>query len=181
MTPLLSGLVTAGQQQDQPVSVLQVDPGGRLVLELCKPLLIGRRLRDLDHLSTLVDVADGATDSRDPNVGVVAGTSFTAGTVGRLTYSPLMADGDLVAGEPRDLLIQGLAGLKIRQRPDGMASVSGEVSNPVVRALMRVEAQLLLDDADAMVPSYRSTERRRSGARTHSKTWSGRWCRQRRA
>ena len=59
-----------------------------------------------------------------------------------------------VAGESLVLLIEALRCVEMDQRPDGSADVSFEVppepGAAMHRAIMRIEAELLLDDADAL-------------------------------
>ncbi|UFU07957.1 DUF222 domain-containing protein [Ruania halotolerans] len=74
---------------------------------------------------------------------------------------------DLIAGEPRALLIESLRNLDMSEERDGMRHMSGTVDLCVVRALMRVEAQLLLEDADSPEVGHvlgRSAEQRRADA-----------------
>lgn len=58
----------------------------------------------------------------------------------------------LVEGEPLDLLAEALLQFDLREQPDGTWSVTSllepDIGNPFVRALMRVEARLLLEDAE---------------------------------
>lgn len=56
-----------------------------------------------------------------------------------------------VAGEPVDALVEALLSIDTRPRPDGMVELEGRfrpaIGAPFARALMRVEAELLLADA----------------------------------
>jgi hypothetical protein len=58
----------------------------------------------------------------------------------------------LVAGERAETLLEAFRQIDWRTRPDGMTSakvsLEPRLGDPFVRALMRVEAELLLDDAD---------------------------------
>lgn len=60
-------------------------------------------------------------------------------------------DSDKVAGEPRDDLLHALSYVSTESRGDGSYIVNGdlppEVAPPFIRAIMRVEAELLLHDA----------------------------------
>jgi hypothetical protein len=65
-----------------------------------------------------------------------------------------MADGtdsDLIAGELRDDLLRALSYVETESGPDGSYIVNGdlppEVAPPFIRAIMRIEAELLLHDA----------------------------------
>ena len=57
-----------------------------------------------------------------------------------------------VAGERVDTLIQALLQIKCKKASNGMTSVSGRLepglADPFFRALMRVQAELMLQDAD---------------------------------
>ncbi len=59
-----------------------------------------------------------------------------------------------VAGERVDTLFQALRQIKWKNAPDGMTSVSVRLEpglgHPLFRALMRVQAELLLQDADRL-------------------------------
>ena len=59
----------------------------------------------------------------------------------------------LVAGEPVTELIRAFLQFETAEEPDGMhhidARLEPDVAAPLARALMRVEAELLLADADA--------------------------------
>jgi hypothetical protein len=77
-----------------------------------------------------------------------------------------------VDGEPLDDLIQIFPYLKTTRKRNGMVNVTGEgipsaVIAPFWRALMRREARLLNEDADAMgdqITEPRSAEQRRTDA-----------------
>jgi len=62
------------------------------------------------------------------------------------------ANTDHVGGEPRALLRQALACITTSEGPGGEGILSGqlpqELAEPFARALMRIEAELLLSDAD---------------------------------
>lgn len=59
----------------------------------------------------------------------------------------------LVAGEPVSELVRAFLEFEMSERADGRyhidADLGPDVAAPFVRALMRVEAELLLEDADA--------------------------------
>lgn len=59
----------------------------------------------------------------------------------------------LVAGEPVTELIRAFLQFETAERPDGMyqidAHLEPDIAAPLARALLRVEAELLLRDADA--------------------------------
>ncbi|PQP40008.1 hypothetical protein [Mycolicibacterium austroafricanum] len=59
---------------------------------------------------------------------------------------------DQVGGEPRELLRRAIACMTMTKGLGGEAILSGklphELSEPLSRALMRIEAELLLHDAD---------------------------------
>ncbi|WP_054812310.1 hypothetical protein [Nocardia arizonensis] len=61
-------------------------------------------------------------------------------------------DSDLVAGERRVDLLRALSYVSTESGPDGEYIVNGdlppEVAPPFIRAIMRVEAELLLHDAE---------------------------------
>ncbi|GAB2647016.1 hypothetical protein ACWDYH_04625 [Nocardia goodfellowii] len=61
-------------------------------------------------------------------------------------------DSDLVAGERRSDLLRALSYVSTEHGPDGEYIVNGdlppEVAPPFIRAIMRVEAELLLHDAE---------------------------------
>jgi hypothetical protein len=75
---------------------------------------------------------------------------------------------ELVAGETVGDLVAALRGLKFARLRSGMARLSGEIGPPVIRALMRLEAALLLADADELAASpttdLRTPEQRRADA-----------------
>jgi hypothetical protein len=78
------------------------------------------------------------------------------------------AQTDLVAGEPWEEVARALLRLKRTQTSDGSLQITGvldrEVAAPLVAALMRVEADLLLEDADAVSrgESCRRTQEQRA-------------------
>ena len=59
-----------------------------------------------------------------------------------------------VAGEPLALLVQALAALTLEEQPGGWAKVHGaippEPGAAMHRAIMRIEAELILEDADSV-------------------------------
>ncbi|WP_431957007.1 hypothetical protein [Nocardia lijiangensis] len=61
-------------------------------------------------------------------------------------------DSDLIAGEHRADLLRALSYVSTESGPDGEYIVNGdlppEVAPPFIRAIMRVEAELLLHDAE---------------------------------
>jgi hypothetical protein len=63
-----------------------------------------------------------------------------------------MIDNDptLVGGEPCLVLADSLASLKLGKERNGMVPLKGTVNQHVVRAFMRFEAKLLLEDADSL-------------------------------
>jgi hypothetical protein len=76
---------------------------------------------------------------------------------------------DLVAGERRDHLIAALLEAKLSPAADGMVRLTMDlpVNCPLTRALMRVEAELILMDADAMAHGHfehRTSDQRRADA-----------------
>jgi hypothetical protein len=80
-------------------------------------------------------------------------------------------DSDLVAGELRSDLVRAMSHLKIEDSPEGAAimegHMSGETAAPFVRAIMRVEAELLLQDANLFtggLAKHRTTAQRRADA-----------------
>lgn len=82
-----------------------------------------------------------------------------------------MTDQQLVAGEPVELLIRAFVRFKFTEGPDGMthgqARLEPSLGIPLFRALMRVEAELLLRDADTLGdPQHeaRTSEQRRADA-----------------
>jgi hypothetical protein len=60
------------------------------------------------------------------------------------------ADDLMVAGEPCGPMIEAFLGMKFTRARDGMVEFEGLATPHLVRALMRTEAQLLLEDADLM-------------------------------
>lgn len=85
-----------------------------------------------------------------------------------------MADGtdsDLIAGELRDDLLRALSYVETESGPDGSYIVNGdlppEVAPPFIRAIMRIEAELLLHDALQVTIDHgepRTPEERRADA-----------------
>ncbi|MFQ6326598.1 hypothetical protein ACLMAL_10710 [Nocardia sp. CWNU-33] len=80
-------------------------------------------------------------------------------------------DSDLVAGERRADLIHALSYVSTESGPDGEYIVNGdlppEVAPPFIRAVMRVEAELLLHDAELVTVEGgepRTPEERRTDA-----------------
>jgi hypothetical protein len=59
-----------------------------------------------------------------------------------------------VAGEPVEVLVQALEEIEFTEEPDGMihgaVRLEPELGLPFFRALMRVEAELLLQDANTL-------------------------------
>lgn len=81
------------------------------------------------------------------------------------------ADADLVAGERREDLLHALSFVSAEAREDGGYEVNGdlppEVAPPFIRAIMRVEAELLLHDAALVTVDSgepRTPEERRADA-----------------
>jgi hypothetical protein len=77
----------------------------------------------------------------------------------------------MVAGEPLDVLVKALASFKFRKTPRGMINVTAQLDRdlgpPFLRALMRVEAELLVHDADLVGGSEvenRTPDQRRADA-----------------
>jgi hypothetical protein len=64
-----------------------------------------------------------------------------------------------VAGEPLDTLIEALQQIELQPTRNGMTSMSmrlePRLATPFFRALMRVQAELLLDDADHFGQKHR--------------------------
>lgn len=60
-----------------------------------------------------------------------------------------------IGGEPRELLLQAITCLRVTKGPGGWGILSGQLpqdlAQPFTRALMRIEAELLLDDADTLM------------------------------
>ncbi|MBF6211231.1 hypothetical protein IU433_06735 [Nocardia puris] len=80
-------------------------------------------------------------------------------------------DSDLVAGESRADLLLALSYVSTEAGPDGEYIVNGnlppEVAPPFIRAVMRVEAELLLHDAELVTVDNeepRTPEERRTDA-----------------
>lgn len=80
-------------------------------------------------------------------------------------------DSDLVAGERRADLVRALGFVSTESGPDGEYIVNGDlppdVAPPFIRAVMRVEAELLLHDAELVTVENeepRSPEQRRTDA-----------------
>ncbi len=78
---------------------------------------------------------------------------------------------ELVAGESVDALLRAFADFTWKRRPDGGFRISAhldrEVADPLVRALMRIEAELLAEDANLIGSSgtaLRNPEQRRADA-----------------
>lgn len=80
-------------------------------------------------------------------------------------------DADLIAGERRADLLRALSYVSTETAPDGSYIVNGdlppEVAPPFIRAIMRVEAELLLHDAELVTVEDgepRTPEERRTDA-----------------
>ncbi|WP_174183368.1 hypothetical protein [Nocardia barduliensis] len=79
-------------------------------------------------------------------------------------------DSDLIAGERRADLLRALSYVSTESQPDGGTVVNGnlppEVAPPFIRAIMRVEAELLLRDAELVTEDGepRTQEKRREDA-----------------
>ena len=76
---------------------------------------------------------------------------------------------DLVAGERRDELIAALLEARLSPAADGVVRLNMDVPEncALIRALMRVEAELILMDADAMSTGHfepRTSDQRRADA-----------------
>ena len=76
---------------------------------------------------------------------------------------------DLVAGERRDELIAALLEARLSPAGEGWVRLNMDVpaNCPLIRALMRVEAELILMDADAMSSGRfepRTSDQRRADA-----------------
>ncbi|WP_405486607.1 hypothetical protein [Nocardia sp. NBC_00511] len=78
---------------------------------------------------------------------------------------------DLVAGELRADLLRALSYVSTEDTPDGGYIVNGdlppEVAPPFIRAIMRIEAELLLQDAELVTVEHgepRTPEERRTDA-----------------
>jgi|tagenome__1003787_1003787.scaffolds.fasta_scaffold20830206_3 hypothetical protein len=83
------------------------------------------------------------------------------------------ANTDRVGGEPRELLRRAIACITMTEGPAGEGILSGqlpqELAEPFARALMRIEAELLLQDADLFTTSggeIRTESERRADAFT---------------
>jgi len=81
------------------------------------------------------------------------------------------ASTDQVGGEPRELLLQAMACITMTKDPEGGGILSGQLpqdlAEPFTRALMRIEAELLLNDADvftAPIGELRTHSERRADA-----------------
>jgi hypothetical protein len=78
-------------------------------------------------------------------------------------------DADLVAGERRDELIAALLEARLSPATAGVVRLTMELPDncALIRALMRVEAELILMDADAMAQGrfeHRTSDQRRADA-----------------
>ncbi len=78
---------------------------------------------------------------------------------------------EFVVGEPVDVLLRAFSDFTWKLRPDGgfriSAQLDRELADPLVRALMRIEAELLAEDADLIGTSdtaLRTPEQRRADA-----------------
>lgn len=76
-----------------------------------------------------------------------------------------------IGGESRELLLQAITCLRVTKGPGGWGILSGQLpqhlAQPFTRALMRIEAELLLDDAEALtatVSEPRTQSERRADA-----------------
>ena len=73
-----------------------------------------------------------------------------------------------VAGEPLELLQAAFAKLKHRKRSDGMVELSGnlepELGEPLLRAVIRIEGELLDQDVAYGDPDARTISERRADA-----------------
>ncbi|MFR9750679.1 hypothetical protein ACL02S_06540 [Nocardia sp. 004] len=81
------------------------------------------------------------------------------------------SDSDLIAGERRVDLLRALSYVSTESQPDGSYVVNGDlppdVAPPFIRAIMRVEAELLLHDAELVTVEDgepRTPEERRTDA-----------------
>jgi hypothetical protein len=77
----------------------------------------------------------------------------------------------MIAGEPLDMLINALATIKPKKTREGMVRITAEMGHDLgssfVRALMRVEAELLAQDAEMLRGSeseFRTPDQRRADA-----------------
>jgi hypothetical protein len=80
-----------------------------------------------------------------------------------------MTDGAelMVAGEPCAPMIESLLAMECRTAPDGMVEFDGLAGPHLLRALMRTEALMMLEDADLMAAGRtvnRTPDRRRADA-----------------
>ncbi|MGV9612679.1 DUF222 domain-containing protein [Nocardia xishanensis] len=80
-------------------------------------------------------------------------------------------DSDLIAGESRADLVRAMSYVHTESGPDGEYILNGdlppEVAPPFVRAVMRIEAELLLHDAELVTlddEEPRTQEQRRADA-----------------
>ena len=76
---------------------------------------------------------------------------------------------DLVAGERRDELIAALLEARLSPASEGVVRLNMDLPDncALIRALMRVEAELILMDADAMAQGrfeHRTSDQRRADA-----------------
>lgn len=77
-----------------------------------------------------------------------------------------------VAGEPAHQLVQALSQFKRTPSNDGMVhfevQLDAGLGTPLQRAIMRIEAELLLQDADSLTPAssreLRTADQRRADA-----------------
>jgi len=76
-----------------------------------------------------------------------------------------------IGGEPRELLLQAIACLTVTKGRGGGGILSGklpqDLAEPFTRALMRIEAELLLNDADVLTATIgepRTQSERRADA-----------------
>jgi hypothetical protein len=83
------------------------------------------------------------------------------------------ANTDLLGGEPRELLRRAITCITMTKGPGGEGILSGELpqelAEPFARALMRIEAELLLHDVDlftARSGEIRTQSERRADAFT---------------
>ncbi len=99
--------------------------------------------------------------------------SGTALDSARVSIFPRMESdaGRTVAGEPIQLLARALRRFEVRRRRAGSAfldvKLPPDLSLPLLRALMRIEAELLTDEANRLSATYpdpRTDEQRRADA-----------------
>lgn len=83
------------------------------------------------------------------------------------------ASPDRIGGESRELLLRAIGCLTMTKGPGGEGILSGrlpqELAEPFTRALMRIEAELLLNDADVLTATIgepRTQSERRADAFT---------------